>query len=172
MAKLTDNFFNRIIEGNLELSEEEKKSLVEGASAVKILENIEDAQGHKRFIEGDITLDEISGLTQRYGKWSLSGSHLLIVVAGTLANTTQLNGKIASLNLPKWIVDKIQIIYGIAVVRQTDYAYANDGSSNQTMLDVLAKQSNEIQIHTYSITASAERQFRIQFDLLIDNESE
>ncbi len=136
-----------------------------------IFENIVDSEGHKRFIEGDITFDEITGLTQKYGKWSLSGTHLLIVVAGSIANATALNGKIATVELPEWIIDKLQVVYGNAVLRQTDNVWASDGSTNQSAISVLGKSSNVISINEY-ITANADREFRIQFDLLIDTESQ
>ena len=127
-----------------------------------------DEAGHQRFIEGDITFNEIEGLTQTYGKWSLSGSHLLIVIAGSIANETAISGTIiSSIDLPAWIKDKLVPIYGQAIVRQTDYAYSSDGATNQSVLNVLGKSGANIYVGSY-ITATADRYFRYQFDLLID----
>ena len=139
---------------------------------VQDFENIIDKDGHKRFIEGDITIDEITGLTQQYGKWSLSGTHLLVVLALKVDNATTVNGKIASIDLPDWIKDKIQVIYGSAILRQNDYFYAEDGSTSQTGLVVMGKSGTNINAYLYGFTATADRYTRIQFDLLIDNEQE
>ena len=51
---------------------------------VKVFENIVDKDGHKRFIEGDITFENITGVSKVYGKWSLSGNHLMIVICPKL----------------------------------------------------------------------------------------
>lgn len=130
------------------------------------MENVVDADGHKRFIEGDITFDEIAGLTQSYGKWSLSGSHLLIVIAGGIANTTALNGKICDVGLPAWVKSKLVAIYGSAVLRADKESFANDGSTKQNFLTTF--NTNSV-IYVYG-TATADRLFRWEFDLLIDNE--
>ena len=46
------------------------------------MEDIVDADGHKRFIEGNVTPANIIGENDiQYAKWSLSGSHLMIVLA-------------------------------------------------------------------------------------------
>ena len=52
------------------------------------IENIYDEDEHKRFIEGDLTLQTIEGVSFSYGKWSLSGTHLMVVIAGSIANET------------------------------------------------------------------------------------
>ena len=73
----------------------------------KIFENIVDNQGNTRFIEGDITIQEVSGVSKLFGKWSLSGSHLLIVLALGIANATEIiNGTtIAKMNnIPKILI--------------------------------------------------------------------
>ena len=54
---------------------------VEEKENLEIFERIVDKDGHKRFIEGEIELaDSITYLTNLYGKWSLSGSHLMLVI--------------------------------------------------------------------------------------------
>ena len=138
---------------------------------VQIFENIVDKDGHKRFIEGDIDFNETEGFTKTYGKWSLSGSHLLIVIAGIVANETPAgNRKIANVNLPSWIKDKINNLFGIVVDTKQLIYYANDYTT-QTSNVYLEKQSNVVQIALANPAITAQRQFRVEFDLLIDNES-
>ena len=78
---------------------------------VKVFEEIVDKDAHKRFIEGegDIVLEQ-EGVDFTYAKWSLSGSHLLLVIAGTVEDETVLTSSttaIVNFYVPKWIYDKI-----------------------------------------------------------------
>lgn len=144
-------------------------------SGIKVFENIKDKDGHYRFIEGDITLSSSlpSGITLTFGKWALSGSHLLIVVAGDVENgTVILNAStIATVNLPDWIKAKIYPMAGNYIDYQTFYLRASDFTS-QSLGVSLQKVSDVIRlVQTDStFTASKDRGFRFAFDLLIDNE--
>ena len=174
MAKLQDKFFNRVIEGDLELGEDEKKSIVEGASAVKILENIEDAQGHKRFIEGDIEIETKEGLTKDYGKWALSGSHLLIVLAFTIQSGINIGiEKLGELkNVPQWINDKIIPLFSRYVFANTVNGFTDSFGVLQGGFSLYKQDSGAIEIRSYnSVTSNVITHFRVSFDLLIDNEA-
>ena len=139
------------------------------ANAAKIFEEITDKDGHKRFIEGNLTIETIAGVTQTYGKWSLSGSHLMLVIAGSIDNGTVLASIIlCKAVLPEWIVQKIVPIASNIIANITFDVYAAD-STKQTLKTSLLKIADEIRIYT-SMTATANRYFRIQYDLLIDNE--
>ena len=138
----------------------------------KLFENIVDSQGRKRFIEGDIVVNTtIEGITKNYAKWSLSGSHLLIVVALSIANTTAITSGykyVEDINLPQWVKDKIVVLYGLNVIRDTVIYY--DENNNQSQTIYLRKSDNKISIVSVALTMTADREVRIQFDLLIDNE--
>ena len=141
----------------------------------KIFENIVDSQGHPRFIEGDIELvDGLTGFTQKYGKWSLSGSHLLIVVAFDIANGTVFAGtKICEINVPEWIYNKIVPLYSptSGVVSNYGAKGYNEDFTNQEVGSYLNKAPNQpLSIYFNAITASKLRSFRLSYDLLIDNE--
>ena len=146
---------------------------IEATENLKIFENIVDKDGHKRFIEGDITMEEISGITQTYCKWSLSGSHLLVVIGGSVANGTTISSttKICDIDFPQWIKDKIEVLYGASVVLiESVSLYGSDGVS-QTGSFRLRKADNAIFVDiSGNLTLTADRNFRIQYDLLIDNE--
>ena len=143
-------------------------------NGIKIFEDIIDKDGHPRSVEGAIALNsELTGLTLNYGKWSLSGSHLLFVVGGSIANTTAWsNTNHFTCTLPKWIYDKIAVLFSSANVDiKTITFYANDYTT-QTLNFIMQKGlENRISIVPGStITANKDRNFRIAFDLLIDNE--
>lgn len=139
-------------------------------SELPIFENIVDKNGNSRFIEGNgIPLSQ-TGFTSSYCKWSLSGSHLLIVLAGSIANETILeNGaNLATYNLPEWIVNKIYSVWIIYIESKNLLLKAEDWSTQDSPC-VLTKVSTGLRIvKVNDLTLNANRSFRIQFDLLID----
>ena len=139
---------------------------------LKAFENIVDKDGHKRFIEGDLELTEETGLTISYSKWSLSGSHLLIVLAGTFANgTAHTSSTPAKAKLPQWILDKIYPVFSQNIEYKL-VSYYDTVLSLQTGSCYLQKALDNTYLGIYlgSITFTSEKSFRVQFDLLIDNE--
>ena len=149
----------------LEAVEQESK-----INGIKVFEDIKDKDGHARFIEGTLTQETISGITPSYSKWALSGTHLLIVVCGTIANATALSStQLVTIDVPKWILDKVSTIYSNVVTYHSDSIYGSDGTT-QTINNYLAKLSNSLAIQIGSITTTKERIFRFAYDLLIDNE--
>ena len=147
---------------------------IEATENLHVFENIVDKDDHKRFIEGNIDTATISGVTFTYAKWSLSGSHLLIVLAGNIANGTSLTNDswVPNLNIPEWIKDKIYPVAGNNIEIKQVPATGVDWSAQQLGV-VLQKNTTTkvININMYStLTLTADRGFRIAFDLLIDNE--
>ena len=140
------------------------------------LESIVDKDGNPRFVEGDITMETITGVTQTYGKWSLSGSHLMIVLCGTFANgSTFPVGKRATINLPDYIESKIVSLKGTKS-GYIDYknvpAYNNSLQSQLLNMALMFSNNDLIIANNTAVTLTDERSFRIQFDLLIDDEYE
>lgn len=142
---------------------------------VKIFENIVDAQGNKRFIEGDISLLETAeeGIAKTYGKWSLSGTHLLIVLGLSLPNTLEIvSGRKAILTLPKWVYDKIVVLFSASIVDYKGYvAYADDYSTQNVNVYLQKYTDNALTMYFNGLTLTADRKVRIAFDLLIDDEA-
>ena len=79
----------------------------------KDISNLVDSKGNPRFVEGEGTPATIEGFTSTYCKWSLSGTHLMIMLAGTFANASVLpvNTRIATFSIPKFIHDKIYPVW-------------------------------------------------------------
>lgn len=136
----------------------------------EIFEKITDASGHKRFIEGNLATRTIAGVTFSYAKWSLSGSHLMIVLAGTIADETAYSSGTAFADavLPSWILDKIYPIVGSVVIPTNILMFADDYSTQDQGIN-LNKTDDTLQIRFSANTLTADRTFRVQFDLLIDN---
>ena len=148
-------------------SKNELKEIVKGTQGYNFA-NLVDAEGHPRFIEGNITIGEKEGVSQLYGKWSLSGSHLMIVICFTIANGTALSGGLADINLPKWILDKIVPITS-NVVEYKAVATFDSSINSQNMSTALRKATAKLTLEC-GITATADRTARYTCDLLIDNE--
>ena len=135
------------------------------------LSSIVDNQGNPRFIEGEISVAEATGVTKVYGKWSLSATHLLIVLSVSLVSGTNCNTiKGEVVGLPQWIMDKIFTIGGSIVVRRnTDYFFADDISSQNTYC-ILTKDNGKLELSYGGLTLTADRSCTTQFDLLIDTD--
>ena len=141
-------------------------------NGLKAFENIVDKDGHKRFIEGDLEVATISGITSVYAKWSLSGSHLLLVFCFEIDANTSItdNTAYANANLPQWILDKIYPITYNIVARQ-NFVVFNEGGTMTSSVATLRKQTAYISINQYaSLSPTEDKICRIAFDLLIDNE--
>lgn len=147
--------------------QEEVSDIKDGTTP--LFETITDRHGNPRFIEGDITMNTITGVTQTYGKWSLSGTHLMIVIVVDMENVTLANDDLVYMNLPAFIIGKIEPLWrGQYVDRKTFRAWTDVGNTINVNC-YLSKVGNQIGIKfqsTESITTLSH--MRIQFDLLID----
>ena len=142
-----------------------------------LFENIKDRNGNNRFIEGNITPETISGANFTQHKWSLSGTHLMFVLAGSATAAISAGTKLATIsNLPTYIIDKIYRLLGSVstivtinnmISRQADgtalveYKCELDKISN-SQLEIYCQEN--INPNNYTVGV------RLQFDLLIDNE--
>ena len=145
----------------------------EQAKAVKKdIVTLVDADGNDRFQEWEFTDKEVSGVSLTFAKASLSGTHLMVVVAGTIADTTVMTKgtNLAEATLPEWIMNKIFTIQGIRVIpHASEYLYSSDDT--QTCASSLNKNDGKLYVSfNTNITLNADRAFRFAFDLLIDSE--
>lgn len=136
------------------------------------LSQIVDDDGNRRFVEGNITFETISDIVFDFGKWSLSGTHLMIVIAGhnTQATTISHDTTICNITLPDYILDKIATIYNPVVSwAGTKFYKSSTGTDAGTMNTRLVKSTNTVGVGTNGNTTLTEvGYFRLQFDLLID----
>lgn len=138
----------------------------------KKISTLVDSKGNPRFVEGDGVPLEQTGFTSTYCKWSLSGTHLMCVLAGTVADTTVLanNANLATFDVPSYIWDKIYPVWLTNIEAKSVDMYAQDWTK-QTAFIKFTKGVSKLTITTgTALTLTAERSFRVQFDLLIDTE--
>lgn len=154
---------------------------VDGTELTTLMGNIVDSHGNARFVEGDLTLRAPFadlGVTMLYGKWSLSGSHLMFVLALNIPSgvTTPRNTTISIVTLPSYIADKLVGLWTTVIdiknfdVRNSQSWYQNVLSLSNVKL-VRSPSGNTIYIDASdSITTEVDSICRIQFDLIVDSE--
>ena len=140
------------------------------------MENIVDEDGHKRFIEGDIELkDELGNTLENvYGKWSLSGTHLMLVLCLRTDENTTISSQVITkdISLPKWVRDKIVPTFA-NYVEIKSFTGRDDSVGNATTISAALLKGSGGQINiglAQGITHSVALNVRVAFDLLIDNE--
>lgn len=154
------------------------KGLKKGEGAGLNISTLTDSKGNPRFVEGNGVINESlpSGVEISYCKWSLSGTHLMLVIAGTIADTTAIsnNTLLAEFIIPSFIADKIYSVWGVNIETKNIPCVAENWSIQQLNVVFLkVSGQSKLQIRTSggaTFTATAGRGFRMQFDLLIDSE--
>lgn len=138
-----------------------------------VFENIVDKDGHKRFVEGNGAPAEIEGVTPSFCKWSLSGSHLMVVYSGTIADGTTVPyaTPFARFALPSWVMGKIVPVLSNLIANKKLSVFNNQTYVETEYAGYFDKASETIDFYLYAnLTPDYDGNFRIQFDLLIDNE--
>jgi hypothetical protein len=155
----------------LEVYKENHPDPTQGGGAT--LDDIVDSQGNKRFIEGEGTTETISGVTFTYNKWSLSGTHLMLVCAGETTSGTALSSNMLFItySLPDFIMNKIYPIWMNNSVDIKPFYIRNVNSESASLTNIqLRKENNTLTMYSsLAETLSGKRAFRFQFDLLIDD---
>ena len=137
----------------------------------KILENILDNEGHPRFIEGNGTPGNF--ISQPFCKYSLSGTHLMFVVAGLVEpQTIGANEVLGNFLLPEWIASKIYPVWGNINLQRIGITFTAGDWSTKVMDAIVYIDGNYLKIANLGTDFVLEKSsgFRVQFDLLIDNE--
>ena len=139
-------------------------------NGLKVFENIVDKDGYKRFIEGDIEVVDALSENKIYGKWSLSGSHLSLVLCLSGSENDTISGNITKpIALPSWVLTNIHPL-GSTVVDLKSFNWFGSDNTTQSVSVYLEKASNNLRVYSNSITLTKNRNVRMAFDLLIDNE--
>lgn len=143
-------------------------------SQKKDISTLVDSKGNPRFIEGNGApiVDIPEGVEITYSKWSLSGTHLMIVLAGEIANGTVLAAQTIRYKyvMPSFILNKIIPTISSNSIELKDIRLWASNLSNQELTFRAYKESTFVAITCGGLTLTADRTFRVQFDLLIDNE--
>ena len=157
-----------------------QKSIAEEMEKPTLMANIVDSQGNKRFVEGNFPVKNINGITWMYHKWSLSGTHLMIVLAGkndSDANITfegnEVFGELQANSL-SYIFDKISTVTVYNLVSTAVFrTYKDYTTTEKGNLSLVKPSANHIRIINWNRAVTdipVGTAFRVQFDLLIDSE--
>lgn len=137
----------------------------------KNINSLVDSSGHNRFITGELTPVTMTGVTYSYKKWSLSGTHLMIVACGTIASGNKFvgGGDLFKVEVPSWILSKVQPTMNALIAYSTLNAVDANYSSTQVSI-YFDKKTNHILcgVSVESSVFENDSNFRIEFDLLID----
>lgn len=155
------------VDGNWVYNSEDKTIIAEPQ-----MENIVDGDGHKRFVDGEITyINQVEGMECVYNKWSLSGTHLMVVFALKTNDALNLtSGTYGSFQLPAWVHNKIVAIQGSNIAQAKVLWWDNSQLQTQDGLAYIQKSSDTIYIYVSAVNLTSAKTGRIAFDLLIDNE--
>lgn len=138
------------------------------------LDDIVDSAGNKRFVEADGTVvTEDSKFTPSYCRWSLSGTHLMCVLAGTVTANVYIGMTVSMANftLPSYIGSKIFPVYRKALENRVIPIHDGNGTVQQSVTFQFQYENNVISfVPQADIHVTTDGYFRIQFDLLIDSD--
>ena len=134
------------------------------------IEALVDSNGNHRFIVGNGTSGNVSGLTIASSKWVLNGTNLIFEIIGGINKNIPQMTKICTFNLPVWVANKIiQVSSNIIDMKRYDVVSSDGGLSTTTLL--INKNSNDIDFTTTNgITTITGEQvfFRFTFNTIID----
>ena len=152
----------------------DKYAVPSGGSS--LMSDIVDANGNPRFVEGEGTPRERTGYNVSYCKWSLSGTHLMVVLAASVDANIYVGMdpmELAKYTLPNYILDKIYPVssgsMGDVIETKSLTLYDANTLVNQTTSVRFKKEANGVGLYAANdLHATSKSYFRIQFDLLID----
>lgn len=144
-----------------------------------ICENLKDANGHNRFIEGNVTINNnyISNSEVPYAAWSLSGTHLQIVLCLLCSSGISAEGKnLANISdIPDYIMNKIVPMKNNVshiCVSPVTYGFVPENLVKTSGgIEIYIQKDSDLNVLSLiGLTGFVEsdKYYRIQFDLLID----
>lgn len=142
-----------------------------GSADAPTMENIKDLAGHNRFIEGEGRLIAVEGITNNYNKWSLSGTHFMLVLAYVTTDSVSVSSAtvFAQYSLPTFIIDKIVPVGTSVVDVKNCYLFSGNAYVDSFAVRIAKINATTIQVlGAETKTIATDLAFRIQYDLLID----
>ncbi len=137
----------------------------------KLLDDIEalvDKNGNKRFIVGNGTPQNVSGMTIVSSKWTLNGTNLIFEILGTFSESLSGFDTLSTFDLPDWIMNKIVTPYN-NVVDIIDCKITFLDASATTVRVQLTKSGNTIYFTNLTdATISSMSIFKIRYNIIID----
>lgn len=158
-------------EPNLEgLEVGDNKYAVPQGSGGATLEDIVDSADNRRFIEGIVPIESLGEIIVDYNKWSLSGTHLMLVTVlrnNSGSDLSIIDSLIFSLELPNWIMSKIIPDSNDLISTYAVYDFNRTGACFVDLKKIDGKL--KLYGHSSNATIKMNSSYRIQIDLLIDS---
>lgn len=140
----------------------------------KLLNDIEalvDNNGNKRFIGGNGTAENVSGLTIASSKWTLNGTNLIFEILGTFSGDLSGFDILSIFALPEWIVNKIVTpVRNIIDILNCNMISIEDGSATIIKLQITTDGANIFFTNITNINISDISIFKIRYNIIIDSE--
>lgn len=128
-----------------------------------------DNNGNFRFIVGDGTAGNISGMTVTSSKWSLNGSNLMFEILGSFRGSLSGFDILSTFTLPEWIVNKIaKPVSNIIDILTCDMVSTKDAASTHTKLQVTTDGINIYFTNATNVNVNDLSVFKIRYNIIID----
>lgn len=134
------------------------------------IEALVDSNGNSRFIGGNGIPKNVSGMSIRYGKWSLNGSNLMFEILGTFSNSLSGENVMCTFTIPEWIVPKIQIAFNNIIDYIDCDITSTSGSVIKTRVQITISGNIIYFTNVLAQTINGLSLFKIRYNIIIDNE--
>ena len=152
------------------------ESVIDENGNIRSMNNILDSDGNPRFIGGSITKSEsfTGDITIEYAKWTLSGSHLMLVFMFIVNEDVTISGNyLADITIPDWLGAKIYPMNNTnhVAVKDSVYGYQANNlqqSTNPTRPYLFKLNNTKLYFMLEQGDLETGKTYRIQFDLVIE----
>lgn len=134
------------------------------------LSKIVDNKGNHRFIGGNGTLENVSGLTIGSSKWVLNGTNLIFEILGSFNGNLSGYDVLSTFDLPDWIINKIVTPYNNIVDIIDCKMIALDGSGITIKVQSTISGNTIYFTNLTEISISSTSIFKIRYNIIIDND--
>ena len=135
------------------------------------IEALVDSNGNPRFIGGNGTPSEVSGMTIASSKWELNGKNLIFEILGSLNKNVPSGTTICRFILPEWISNKITLaVANLVDLTYNVMAYISGGASPLYVLIYKYSNALDFTISSGASDISSTGYFKIRYNIIIDNE--
>ena len=135
------------------------------------IDNLVDSKGRNRFIGGNGTPRDITGLTIASSKWTLNGNNLIFEILGQFSGSLSGFDVLSTFTLPEWIINKIVTPVSNIVDILTFQMISIEDASGTTIRLQVTKDGNNIYFsNVTNININSISLFKIRYNIIIDNE--
>ena len=128
-----------------------------------------DKNGNTRFIGGNGTSQNVTGLTVASSKWTLNGTNLIFEIIGTFSGSLSGFDILSTFTLPEWIINKIvKPFNNIIDILTCSMISSKDASGTNIKVQVTTDGANIFFTNVTNINISDISIFKIRYNNIID----